>query len=137
MAHQTFEKEFPSNPELLPEVEQYVIEIAEKVNLNPDKFNNLALSVSEAASNSVVHGNNSDPSKFLKGKITVTDEVMEVSLKDQGNGFEVSEVPDPTKPENILKDSGRGIHIIRNFVDDLKYNFSPEGTEAILFLSLK
>ena len=62
---------------------------------------------------------------------------MEVSLKDQGNGFEVSEVPDPTKPENILKDSGRGIHIIRNFVDDLKYNFSPEGTEAILFLSLK
>ncbi len=137
MTHQTFEKDFPSNPELLPEVEQYVIEIAEKVNLNPDKFNNLALSVSEAASNSVVHGNNSDPNKLLRIKITVTNDVMEVSLKDQGNGFELTEVPDPTKPENILKDSGRGIHIIRNFVDDLKYNFSSEGTEAILVLSLK
>ncbi|MGD8782501.1 MAG: ATP-binding protein [Ignavibacteria bacterium] len=137
MTHQIFEKDFPSNPEVLPEVEQYVIEIAEKVNLNPDKFNNLALSVSEAASNSVVHGNNSDPNKLLKVKITVTENVMEISLKDQGGGFELSGVPDPTKPENILKDSGRGIHIIKNFVDDLKYNFSPEGTEAILVLNLK
>ncbi|KAB2846473.1 MAG: ATP-binding protein [Melioribacteraceae bacterium] len=61
---------------------------------------------------------------------------MEIIFKDEGKGFNINTVPDPTKPENILKESGRGIHIMKNFLDDLKYNFTPTGTEAILVVRL-
>ena len=136
MPEQIFTKEFPSDPDLLPEIEQFVIGIAENVNLNKEKHNNLALSVSEAASNSMVHGNKLDIDKKIRITITVTDDIMKIVFKDEGEGFVLDKVPDPTKPENILKESGRGIHIMKNFLDELKYNFTPTGTEAILVVKL-
>jgi len=131
-----FTKEFPSDPDLLPEIEEFVIGIAEELNLSKDKYNNLALSVSEAASNSMVHGNKLDIEKKVHITVKVTDDIMEIIFKDEGKGFNINTVPDPTKPENILKESGRGIHIMKNFLDDLKYNFTPTGTEAILVVRL-
>ena len=68
--------------------------------------------------------------------ITVTDTEMKIVFKDEGTGFIPDKVPDPTEPENILKESGRGIHIMKNFLDELKYNFTPTGTEAILVVKL-
>lgn len=135
MPEKTFLKEIPSNPEYLPEVEKFVMEIAKENNLPEDKFNNLALSVAEAASNSIVHGNKSDSNKIINIKIIVDEEKFVVVIKDQGNGFNPGTIPDPTKPENILKDNGRGIHIMRTFLDDLSYNFLPDGTETILTLN--
>ena len=66
--------------------------------------------------------------------ITIDDDFFKVSIKDEGNGFKLDQVPDPTKPENILKESGRGIHIMKSFLDDLQYKFSETGTEVILVL---
>ncbi len=131
-----FKKEIPSDPELMPEVEKFVIETAEEINLNEDKFNNLSLAVAEAISNSMKHGNKNDKSKRVLITIKADNEKMIVTLKDEGEGFDPTTIPDPTKPENILKDSGRGIHIIRSLVDAVKFNFTPEGTEIILELSL-
>lgn len=136
MSEQTFTKEFPSDPDLLPEIEEFIIDIAKKINLDKDKHNNLALSVSEAASNSMVHGNKLDINKKVLITVKVSDDKMTVIFKDEGKGFTPENVPDPTKPENILKESGRGIHIMKNFLDDLTYNFTPTGTEAILVVRL-
>ena len=132
-----FIKEIPSDPELLPVAEEYILNIAKEVHLNEDKFNDLTLAFSEAAANSILHGNKADKSKIVTLKVTVNDDDMIISLKDQGEGFDINDIPDPTKPENILKDHGRGIHIMRSFLKDLRYNFSPEGTETILVVSLK
>ncbi len=137
MATKTYHKVIKSDPELLPEVEEFVLNIAKEINLNHDKINNLTLSVSEAASNSMVHGNKLDPNKKVEITVTVDDDKMELTFKDEGKGFDVSNVPDPTAPENILKDSGRGIHIMRSFLDDIKYKFTPEGTEVTLVINLK
>lgn len=137
MSEKTYIKEIPSDPELLPEAEDYILNIAKEVNLDQEKFNHLTLAFSEAAANSIVHGNKSDKNKIVKITVTVDDEFMTISLKDQGEGFKVEEVPDPTAPENILKDHGRGIHIMKSFLKDLRYVFTPEGTETILVISLK
>ena len=137
MPELTYFKEIPSDPELLPELDSYLIDIAQRVGMNEDHFNNLSLSFSEAASNSIVHGNKKDPNKKVSITIKVTHTQMIIIIKDEGKGFKLNEVPDPTKPENILKDSGRGIHIMRSFLEDLSYNFSPTGTETILTISLK
>ena len=134
MPEKIYIKEVPSNPEFLPEVEEFIIQIAEENNLSEDKFNNLALSVAEAASNSIVHGNKSDREKLLQIKVIVDEKIFKIIFKDEGTGFNPRAVPDPTKPENILKDNGRGIHIMRTFLDDLTYNFLPHGTETILTL---
>lgn len=132
-----FKKEISSNPEHLPELEEYVLSLAKKFKLNKDKLNSLALSFSEAASNAIVHGNKSDKKKKIKITFKVDETKITVIIKDEGKGFNIKTVPDPTKPENILKDSGRGIHIMRSFIDDLRYNFTPTGTETILEISLQ
>ena len=137
MLEQVYVKEIPSDPDLLPELEDFIVHIAQLSNLNKEKFNNLALSFSEAASNSLLHGNKLDKKKKVKITVKVDAEKMTVIIKDEGKGFHIEDVPDPTKPENILNDSGRGIHIMRSFLDDLRYNFTPTGTETILVISLK
>ena len=136
MSLNTFKKVFPSDPELLPEIEEFVMDIAKKANLDEEKYNNLALSVAEASSNSIVHGNGSDRSKNLEVTITYDDKTISIVFKDQGKGFKLEEVPDPTAPENILKDHGRGIHIMKSFLKDIKFNFTPAGTEVTLILDL-
>jgi len=136
VADKIIEKVFPSDPELLPEIETFVMDIAKDYNLDEDKHNALALSVAEAASNSMLHGNKLDINKKVQVTINISDKKMIVKFKDEGEGFDRASVPDPTAPENILKDSGRGIHIMSTFLDDLRYEFSSEGTTAILELSL-
>lgn len=131
-----YNKSFPSDPDLLPEIEDWVMEIAQEAKLNEDKFNHLALSVAEASSNSIMHGNKSDKNIPLDIEVTYDSEQIEITFSDSGTGFIMEEVPDPTTPENILKDSGRGIHIMRSFLDDLRYSFSSNGTEVTLVLKL-
>jgi len=136
LAEKTYNRVVSSDPEILPELEEYIIKIAKEVNLDDSKINNLALSFSEAISNCMKHGNRFDKSKTVSITVNINDSKLTIVLKDEGKGFDLKAVPDPTKPENILKDSGRGIHIMKNFLDDLRYNFTPTGTEVILELSL-
>ena len=137
MGKKTYTKIFPSDPDLLPDIEDWIMEIAEEAKLNEDKFNHLALSIAEASSNSIMHGNKSDKNIPLIIEVTYDSELIEITFSDSGTGFVMDEVPDPTTPENILKGSGRGIHIMRSFLDDLKYNFSETGTNVTLVLKLK
>lgn len=137
MSEKVYVKEVATDPDLLPELEEFILDIAEKSRLNKEKFNNLTLSFSEAVSNSFLHGNKLDKKKKIKITVKVNDEKITLIIKDEGKGFNIKTVPDPTKPENILKDSGRGIHIMRSFLDKLQYNFTPTGTETILIISLK
>ena len=129
-------KSFPSDPDLLPEIEDWIMEIAQEANLNEDKFNHLALSVAEASANSIVHGNKGDKNIPIDIKVTYDSEQIEITFSDRGTGFKIEEVPDPTAPENLLKDNGRGIHIMKSFLDDLRYSFSDSGTEVTLVLKL-
>lgn len=129
-------KEIQSDPDLMPEVEEFVLEAAIKAGLNEEKYNNLSLAVAEAISNSIKHGNKNDISKKVKITVQADDKKMIVILKDEGNGFNPQDIPDPTQPENILKDSGRGIHIMRSLLDDVRFNFTPNGTELILEIKL-
>ncbi len=132
-----YTKKITSDPDNLVEVEEFITEVANEFNLDEEIKNNLSLSLSEAASNAMVHGNKLDPKKYVDIKITVSDDKIKVVIKDEGNGFDPTSVPDPTAPENLLKDSGRGIHIMKTFLENMRYNFTDSGTEVILEISLK
>ncbi len=126
-------KKFPSDPGLLPEIEDFILEVIKKeFKLSTKIKNNIELAVAEAAANCIKHGNNSNPEKFLKLNISQNSNRIVISFKDEGKGFNPENVPDPTIPENIFKGSGRGIYIMKTLVDDLKFNFDSDGTELIL-----
>ncbi len=135
MPEKIFQKEIVSDPELLPEVESFIMDIVLKNNIDEDLYNSIALSVAEAASNSIIHGNKLDEKKTVRITVKIDEEKMIIIFRDQGEGFDPEKIPDPTTPENILKDNGRGIHIMRTYLDGLKYNFTPGGTETILELN--
>jgi serine/threonine-protein kinase RsbW len=96
----------------------------------------LLLSVTEATTNAIIHGNKSDESKLVSIDVKKVDGELVIKVKDHGKGFDPGKVPDPTEPENLLKDSGRGIYLMRVYMDDVRYNITPDGTEITLVLNL-
>ena len=131
-----YTKIFPSNPEILPDIENFVSEIVSKTNLPSQKIINLEMALAEAAANSILHGNKSDESKKVEIKVVISTEKITINIKDEGKGFVIKNVPDPTKKENILKGSGRGLLIMNSLVDNLEYKFSNSGTETILTINI-
>ncbi len=132
-----YTKKFESDPDILVDVENFITDVAEEQNFPEDVKTGLTLSVAEATANAIVHGNKLDPKKLVTIKVIVDDEQVTVIIKDEGSGFDPDSIPDPTTPENLLKDSGRGIHIMKTFLHDLQYNFTENGTEVTLILPLK
>ena len=137
MIEKIYNKSFPSNPELLPDIEDYIVGIASTIDMSEENLNKLALAVAEAASNAIMHGNKANHNKLLKLTIKINSNRIQLIFKDEGKGFDPAKVPNPTTPENILKTHGRGLHIMNTFLDDLTYNFLPDGTETILTINLK
>ena len=133
----TYTKIFPSNPDLLPEIENFVSQIVKKTNLSSQKIINMEMALAEATANSILHGNKSDINKNVEITVIVTSKKIVIKIKDEGKGFVVSDVPDPTKEENMLKGNGRGLHIMNSLVDNLEYKFSKSGTETILTMNIE
>jgi len=128
--------EIESNPRNLITVEEFVNYFAVDLNINNGKIPGLLLAVTEASTNAIIHGNKSDVTKLVTIDVTKEDNQLIISVKDQGAGFDPAKIPDPTETDNLLKDSGRGIYLMRVYMDDLKFNVTPKGTETILILNL-
>lgn len=137
MAQNHYQLELESDPNNLITVEEFVNYFAKDIGIDEDKMNGLMLSVTEATTNAIIHANKSDPSKKVTIDVIVDNENLIVKVKDEGKGFDPSKVPDPTATENLLKDSGRGVYLMRIYMDELKYNITPTGTETILILKIK
>ncbi|MEO8071891.1 MAG: ATP-binding protein, partial [Acidobacteriota bacterium] len=83
---------------------------------------NLFIALDEAFVNAVKHGNKFDADKIVRISAEVSPTEARFTIEDEGEGFNVSEIPDPTNPENLFKTSGRGVLIIHNIMDEVKYN---------------
>lgn len=137
MAQNHYQLELESDPNNLITVEEFVNYFAKDIGVNEEKMNGLMLSVTEATTNAIIHANKNDPSKKVNIDVIVEDNNLIIKVKDEGKGFDPSTIPNPTDPENLMKDSGRGVYLMRIYMDDLKYNITPTGTETILILKIK
>ena len=89
----------------------------------PDElYGNVLVASTEALLNAIHHGNKEDRSKPIKVVSTIEDNTLTISVIDQGEGFDVDALPDPTDPENIEKLNGRGIFIIQNLTDEVEFD---------------
>lgn len=89
--------------------------------LDKGYFNRVLLGLSEAVNNSIVHGNKLNVDKLVHIHILVLDNNLSIQIIDEGNGFEIGCINDPTCFENIKKERGRGIFLIRQMADDIRY----------------
>lgn len=109
--------EFASNLESVDEAEVKVLEIAAQCGVAEDDLHRVGMSVREAMVNAVVHGNKYNRNKKVRFRIETSSEHFVVTIADEGQGFDPDAVPDPNADENMLRQSGRGIMLIRAFMD--------------------
>jgi serine/threonine-protein kinase RsbW len=117
-------------------VEQTAEEMARKAGLEDEEVFRVAMAVREAAVNAVLHGNAYDPDKQITASFEQTSESLVIRIADQGKGVNPDSLPDPLAPENLLRGSGRGIFLIRSFMDEVHFRQLQPGTELTLIKHL-
>ncbi len=121
-----------STLETVDNAEQAANDIATQIGFTEEEVLQIAMAVREAAVNAVLHGNAYDPAKKVNLDFERMGDDLVITIRDQGKGLDPSKIPDPLAPENLLKTSGRGIFLIRSFMDDVQIKPSNSGTEIKL-----
>ncbi len=116
------EFEFPSAISLMHSILDYLMKRVEKNGIVDAENSNLFIALDEAFVNAIKHGNKFNADKIVKISAEVSPTEARFTIEDEGEGFNVAEIPDPTNPENLFKTSGRGVLIIHNIMDEVKYN---------------
>ncbi len=107
-------------------------DFAQRAGFDTDTVPNIVMAVREAAINAVLHGNAYNPEKCIAVSFEVGSDGLTVRIADQGTGLDPNSLPDPLAPENILRSSGRGIFLIRSFMDEVHFRQLHPGTELTL-----
>lgn len=120
--HEMIEFELPSDLSLMNGILQYLLERVSKLGIVTPERSNLFIALDEAFVNAVKHGNKNDPSKLLRVTAELSPREACFTVEDEGEGFNVQEIPDPCDPANLFKTSGRGVLLIYNIMDEVEYN---------------
>ncbi len=121
MSKQTFRLSLNSTYQESEKIPDFVTNIQEKSQLEDETTGNLMLLLSEAVTNAIVHGNKLDKKKKVEVEVQINSNKIVSTVKDQGDGFEPNTANNPLKEENLLKDSGRGIFLIKEISDSMDY----------------
>lgn len=113
--------EFESKLNNINQIEQLIDEVCERLSINEDYYGNMLIALTEAVNNAIVHGNKQDPTKHVKLFYETKNNEVFFTVQDQGFGFDLANVPDPTKPENLHKLSGRGVFLMKNLADEVVF----------------
>ena len=127
----TTELRFASRIEAVDRAATAVSEFLSLVGVSEDVAFGIDMAVREAVTNAVLHGNKLDETKFTEISLKTSPGAFEITVHDQGAGFNPDDIPDPTKEENVLKTSGRGIFFMRNFMDEVEWSPDPRGGTTV------
>jgi len=113
---------FSSEIHNIAKAEEILENITKQINLNEHIYGNILLSLSEAINNAIIHGNKMMKNKKVTVKYIIKKDLIEIQVYDEGLGFDYKNIPDPTLRENLEKETGRGIFIIKNLTDSLEFD---------------
>ena len=129
----TVEMTFESNLKYVEVAEDVVRRVCTTAGFEEEDEQKIEMAVHESLINAIWHGNKNDPAKQVWLKFRIFGDRLEIRVRDQGNGFDPDRVPDPLAESNLLKVSGRGIFLIRAYVDEFRVRSVPgSGTEVTL-----
>ncbi|HEV2500199.1 MAG TPA: ATP-binding protein [Terriglobia bacterium] len=122
-----------STLESVEKAEELALEVCAKAGFDEEEQHRIGMAVHESIINAVRHGNKMDSKKRVGLQFFTLPDRVEIRIRDQGAGFDLSAVPDPLETGNLLKVSGRGIFLIRAFVDEFRVRpLKDAGTEVTL-----
>lgn len=124
----------PSSLEEMDKLDSFVDELQEWASLDQQQRNRIMLPLSEALNNAILHGNQLQEHKSVTVVAELKNQLLIISVEDEGAGFDPDSVPDPLKEENLLKEGGRGIYLIREYTDDI--DFQNNGSKIIMTFNL-
>ena len=124
----------PSDMSNIYRAENLIEKLAETLNLGDELYGNISVAVVEAVSNAIQHGNGNDVTKIVILEYVVSNNELVFIISDEGKGFEISRVPDPTLPENIENIKGRGLFLINHLAD--KVIFERNGSRIQIHFNL-
>ena len=122
-----------STLESVDQAERAVLDLAVGAGFGEEDLDRIGMSVRECMVNAVVHGNRYNSHKKVRLSLSLTPERLTIRIADQGDGFDPDQLPDPLSGDNLLRHSGRGIFLMKAFMDDLRVRrLEPSGTEVTL-----
>jgi anti-sigma regulatory factor (Ser/Thr protein kinase) len=118
-----FVLELPSDPGVIETAVAYLVDRLRAYAFGGSRLNlNFRVGVAEALANAMIYGNGSDPDKRVRVEVELSSSEVALQVYDEGTGFDPAKVPDPTLPENLDGTGGRGIFLIRELMDEVRYN---------------
>ena len=132
-AHELLDESYPSTLDSVDAAEAEILKAAGTAGFDEDEQHRIGMAVRECVVNAVVHGNRYNRNKKVRVRASLAEQKLTVSIADEGEGFEMEEIPDPLHDNNLLRHSGRGLFLMGAFMDELKVRrIEPTGTEVTL-----
>lgn len=122
----------PSDTQFLTDVDVFIEGILRGFGVNESLIADIAISVSELVNNAITHGNKASRQKYVEIEIKRNGDAVAISVADQGGGFDPDTVADPLAEENLLKEVGRGIFIVRSLMDKVEIKPNDHGTTVTI-----
>jgi len=131
VTEQTTRLVLPSHIEAVADAAAAATDFVQNCGVAEEVAFGIDMAIREAVTNAMVHGNKEDEAKTVEVTLNCLGNALQIEVKDQGEGFDPTGVPDPTDPANIMKTSGRGIFLMRSFMDEVQWTNHPEGGTTV------
>ena len=133
-AQKTFRITMGSDPKNIHRVEEFLLKMNSVLNIDEEKFGSLLVVVTEAVNNAIIHGNKRNPSKKVVLTCAHRGKALVIKVKDEGKGFNPNAVPDPIHEDNLLRETGRGVFLMRQLME--KVSFNANGNEVTMTMKI-
>jgi len=126
----------PSDQNFLQDVDTFLEGTLRGYGADESIIADIAISVSEVVNNAMLHGNKSSTDKVVTVEIKRDDKSVSITVSDEGEGFNPDEIADPLAEENLLKEVGRGIFVVKSLMDKVEIDATPKGTSIKMTKSI-
>ncbi|MCS6821497.1 MAG: ATP-binding protein [Microscillaceae bacterium] len=126
--------QIPSMMQNIRIVESFIDHAKERHEIDDDIYGNIMIAVTESVNNAIKHGNKEDHNKTVNLSMELHDNFIRFWVEDEGEGFDYNNIPDPTAPENVEKLGGRGIFIMRQLADEVRFHKNGSLVELIFYV---
>jgi serine/threonine-protein kinase RsbW len=123
-----------SDPKYIRRVEPFLKKINHTARLDEIQMHKMMVSLTEAVNNAIIHGNKSNPEKRVRVRCEVLPGWLVVFVQDEGNGFAPEKVRNPLRRQNLMRENGRGVFLMKTLMDKVEFEIDPSGAQVSLWL---
>ena len=126
-----------SDPQQVTKVETFIETVCKRLHLDESQFNKILVATTEAVNNGIIHGNKRDPKKKVTLICEFVQKIFTVTVEDEGPGINPEALPDPLAEENILRENGRGVFLMRSLMDEVEFVQTKNGSAVVMRIKVE